>query len=115
MKINLLASGRRYDVQGYYEGTSLIVLKGSKISGFTMYGSQRDALIKKNCAKEGDSFILVKDVVFKTPTAAANFCTGGSVNGWDFWKGFSGKPLKVLVEHKITKRPRQKKEPSNEI
>ena len=113
IKIKLFASGRRYDVQGRYDGTSLTVLKGSKISNVTMYGSQRDALVKKNCTKDGDSFILVKDVVFHAPTAAAIFCTGRSVNGWDFWKDSLKRPLKALVEHKVTKRPRKKNESSD--
>lgn len=105
--IKLFASGKRYDVQGRYEGNSLTVLKGSKICGITTFGAQRDKLIKNNCAKEGNDFILVKDVAFQTPTAAANFCTGGSVNGWDFWKDSSKRPLKALVEHKLIKRPRK--------
>ena len=109
IKIKLFASGKRYDVQGSYEENSLTVLKGSKISGITTYGSQRDVLIKNYCIKEGNDFILVKDVAFQTPTAAANFCTGGSVNGWDFWKDALKKPLKDLVEHKFIKRPRKKR------
>ena len=115
MKIKLFASGIRYDVQGRYDGTSLTVLKGSRISNVTMYGSQRDAMVKKNCAKDGVNFILVKDVVFHAPTAAAIFCTGRSVNGWDFWKDSSKRPLKALVEHKVIQRPRKKKDSSNDI
>ena len=114
MKIKLYATGKKYDVQGRYEGASLTVLKGSKISGVTKFGSQRDELIKKYCTKDDNSFILVKDVVFLTPTAAANFCSGGSVNGWDFWKDSSKKPLKCLVEHKVVIRPRKKTDFSNE-
>lgn len=113
MKIKLFASGKQYDVQGCYEGTSFTVLKGSKISGVTMYGLQRNALIKKSCAKDGENFLLVKDVVFRAPTTAANFCTGRSVNGWNFWKDSSNRPLNAIVEHKVTKRPRKNKESSN--
>ena len=115
MKIKLFALGRRYDVQGRYDGTSLIVLKGSRVSGVTIYGSQRDTLIKNNCARDGNDFVLVKDVAFHAPTTAANFCTGRSVNGWDFWKDSSKRPLKALVEHKVTKRPRKKNDSSNDI
>ena len=115
MKIKLFALGRRYDVQGRYEGSFFTVLKGSRVSNVTTYGTQRDALVKKLCRKDGDNFILTKDVAFQTPTAAANFCTGGSVNGWDFWKDSSKTPLKNLVEHRITKRPRKKNVSSNDI
>ena len=110
MKIKLFAIGKRYDVQGRYDGTSLIVLKGSKVSDVTTYGSQRDSLINRKCRKDGDNLILATDVAFQTPTAAANFCTGGSENGWNFWKDSSKRPLKDLVEHKVTQRPRKKKE-----
>ena len=115
MKINLFALGKRYDVQGRYDGTSLTVLKGSKVSDVTTYGSQRDSLINRKCRKDGDNLILATDVAFQTPTAAANFCTGGSVNGWDFWKDSSKRPLKDLVGHKAIKRPRKKKDLSNDI
>ena len=115
MKIKLFASGKRYDVQGRYDGTSMIVLKGSRVSGVTLYGSQRDALVKNNCTKNGNDFILVKDIAFHAPTTAANFCTGRSVNGWDFWKDSSKRPLKALVEHKVIQRPRKKKELSNDV
>ena len=110
MKINLFALGKRYDVQGRYEGSSLTVLKGSRISDVTKYGSQRDSLVKKLCINVEENLILTKDFVFQTPTAAANFCTGGSVNGWNFWKDSSKRPLKDLVEHKVIQRPRKKKE-----
>ncbi len=110
MKIKLFASGKRYNVQGRYEESTLTVLKGSRVSDVTMYGAQRDALVKKLCKKVEDNFILTKDAVFQTPTAAANFCTGGSVNGWNFWKDSSKRPLKALVEHKVSQRPRKKKE-----
>ena len=115
MKIKLFASGMRYDVQGRFEGSSLTVLKGSRVSDVTTYGSKRDALVIKKCRKDGDLLILTTDVVFQTPTAAANFCTGGSVNGWNFWKDSSKRPLKFLVEHKVIQRPRKKKMISNEI
>ena len=115
MKIKLFASGKRYDVQGRYEGSSLTVLKGSRISDVTTYGSQRDSMVKKLCRNVEEDLILTKDFVFRTPTAAANFCTGGSVNGWNFWKDSSKRPLKDLVEHKVTKRPRKKNDLSNDI
>ena len=108
MKINLYATGKKYDVKGCYERDSLTVLKGSKLSLVTTFGNQRDEMVKNYCTKGDNFFILVKDIVFQTPTAAANFCTGGSVNGWDFWKNSSKVPLKSLVEHKIVKRPRKK-------
>lgn len=112
MKIKLFASGKRYDVQGRYAESSITVLKGSKVSVVSKFGSSRDELIKKNCVKDGDFFVLLRDVVFKTPTAAANFCTGGSVNGWDFWKDSRCKPLKSLVEHKVIKKQRKKRDSS---
>ena len=105
MKIKLFAIGKRYDVQGRYEGSSLTVLKGSRVSDVTTYGSQRDSQVKKLCRKVEDNLILTKDVA----------CTGGSVNGWDFWKDSSKIPLKKLVEHKVTKRPRKKNDSSNDI
>ena len=107
--MKVFGKGKTYDAQGNFDGKTLTVLKGSKISCKTLYGTKRDDLIKKVCTKKGNTFLLEKDVLFQSLTAAANFCTGRSVNGWSFWKDSSKKPLNTIVEHKYVKRPRRKK------
>lgn len=42
---------------------------------------------------DGMSYIYTKDILFKSPTAAAVTTTGYSVNGWDAWKDEFGKTL----------------------
>lgn len=42
---------------------------------------------------DGLSYIYTKDVLFKSPTAAAATTVGYSVNGWDVWKDDVGKTL----------------------
>lgn len=42
---------------------------------------------------DGLSYIYTKDVLFKSPTAAAATTVGYSVNGWDVWKDDTGKTL----------------------
>ena len=41
---------------------------------------------------------VVKDIVFKSASTAANFVTGSSTNGLIAWKDRDGKSLKSLID-----------------
>lgn len=94
---------RNANAQGLYNSAdqSLTVLKGSLINAvhvrkiseagkkkrewqFSEYTEVRDG---KRIAKE--------DVRFDTPSGAAQFCVGGSANGWNEWKDEEGRELNV--------------------
>lgn len=45
---------------------------------------------------------LVENLVFNSPSAAAGFIIGGSINGWDNWKSAAGKTLKETEREKNT-------------
>lgn len=76
-----------------------VVLKGSKIAP----SSDDDSTIssgniqkRKECKIENS--ILQEDVLFNSPTSAAQFVTGKSCNGWLSWKTKDGKTLHDLEE-----------------
>ncbi|MGN0622177.1 MAG: DUF4357 domain-containing protein [Porcipelethomonas sp.] len=76
-----------------------VVLKGSKIAP----SSDDDSTIssgnsqkRKECRIENN--ILQEDVLFGSPTSAAQFVTGKSCNGWLSWKTKDGKTLHDLEE-----------------
>ena len=45
--------------------------------------------------------VVIKDVVFNSPSTAANFVTGYSTNGLTAWRDETGKMLKEFVVYKI--------------
>jgi hypothetical protein len=109
MRILLFSKGKTYDVKGCYEENQILLFKGSKIAAIeNSYGANRDGVVRANCTKKGNYYILDKDLLFKTPTSAANFCTGRSTNGWVFWKDQNKKLLKDICEHTVVPKPRKK-------
>ena len=76
-----------------------VVLKGSKIAP----SSDNDSTIspgnsqkRKDCKIENN--ILQEDVLFNSPTSAAQFVTGKSSNGLVSWKNKEGKTLSELAK-----------------
>ena len=71
---------------------SLTVLKGSVLS-ITISTSPtfrgRNSIIKARTGRVKDD-ILIEDVVFKSPSTAANFVTGNSTNGKRAWRNEDG-------------------------
>lgn len=76
-----------------------VVLKGSKIapsSGTDDTISPGNLKKRKECRIEED--ILQEDVLFNSPSSAAEFVTGKSANGWVCWKNKEGKTLDELAK-----------------
>lgn len=75
------------------------VLKGSIVSDSISYSEKfRGAKsIEKNRTGTVSNKKVTKDVVFTSPSTAANFVTGSSTNGLMAWKDHNGVPLKVLL------------------
>ncbi len=89
---------------GIYNGTELIVKAGSTISSKPMASSFKQAksrteLIQKHAINDNGKIILSEDLPFKSPSAAANFCTGSSSNGLILWKTKDGIDLASFLRH----------------
>ncbi len=83
---------------GYYTKDGFIVLKGS-ILRQDVQPSCPEAAVRarvENADKIKDSKLL-EDILFRTPSAAAAFVGGGSINGWVKWLTSDGKTLKDIV------------------
>ena len=76
-----------------------VVLKDSVVSQKVSKSTTFKA--SKNIEELRQEFVknnkVVKDVMFKSPSTAANFVTGSSTNGLRAWKNSDGKKLKELV------------------
>ncbi len=97
----LKAEGADAKAQLLIDG-SLNVLKGSlaRIKETETFGGWSQSARKRfiedgTLVDKGDgvSFVYTKDVLFKSPSAAAATTTGRSINGWTSWKDESGNTL----------------------
>ncbi|MFA6251448.1 MAG: GIY-YIG nuclease family protein [Candidatus Paceibacterota bacterium] len=84
------------------EDGSLNILKGSTArireteAFFGWSKAAREKFLKDGILIEkgdGISYLFTKDVLFKSPTAAAATTTGRPINGWTSWKDESGNTL----------------------
>ncbi len=50
--------------------------------------------------EEAGEYVLTENQDFQSPTMAAEFILGGSVNGWDVWKGANGDSIDKLFRKK---------------
>lgn len=85
---------------------SLTVLKGSKVNPRHV-DKINDANRKKRNKQLADyteevngERVVIKDVVFDTPSGASQFCVGGSSNGWTEWKDEEHRELKYYRKDK---------------
>ena len=53
------------------------------------------------CSIQDDKLVMNSDKTFSSPSSAADFCTGSSVNGWNVWKDNEGKTLAAVYREQI--------------
>ena len=94
---------RNADAQGLFNpaNQSLTVLKGSRINPVHVRKiseagrKKRDWQFAEYTEVQDGKRIVKEDVLFDTPSGAAQFCVGGSANGWNEWKDEEGRELNV--------------------
>lgn len=94
---------RNADAQGVFNPAdqSLTVLKGSRINSVHVRKiseagrKKRDWQFAEYTEVQNGKRIVKEDVCFDTPSGAAQFCVGGSANGWNEWKDEEGRELNV--------------------
>jgi len=87
------------DGKGMLTNEGFVVLAGSKAPYENKYKhktrtKQRDEMLKQGSAKiEETNFVLLKDMLFKTPSGAGETLINTPVNGWKYWVNSKGKTL----------------------
>ena len=96
--------GANVNCTGIYncETKKLTILAGSvirkKVSPNFKYNAKRLSQIKEYCSEQENSYTLVKDAIFETPSAAAKFSLGYEVNGPVYWKTDKNIKLKECIQ-----------------
>ncbi len=95
-------SGKFY-ANAVYDGKLVVVKKGGVVNQNFAESIRGGILSKQYRANRNyvsESFEILKDCTFKSPSTAAQFVTGRSVNGYNAWKVEDGKTLgKYLKEN----------------
>ena len=94
----LHGSSRKAQATGYVTAEGFVVLKGSSLSEAVTNSCPKGALLLREQHPES---ILTHDVFCLSPSAAAAFVTGTSVNGRDWWKSEDGRTLKELEAEEL--------------
>jgi hypothetical protein len=95
-----LRGSRGAVAQGAPSSEGFVVFKGSRaakitVPSFRNFNAVRDKLIHEGAFKdEGESFLLIDDVIFNSPSAASSVILGRNSNGMTEWKLADGKTLK---------------------
>ncbi|MDP9902140.1 GIY-YIG nuclease family protein [Variovorax ginsengisoli] len=96
------------DATGQYTEEGMVVLKGSRARGEAVAsmipmsaGKHRQRLIDAGDLTPDDgSFVFSRDVLFRSPSGAADVVLGRSSNGWIEWRNAEGKTLDELKRQK---------------
>lgn len=102
---------RNADAKGLFNPTdqSLKVLAGSRINPVHLDKissagkKKREILFAKYTDFNNGNRIVKEDICFASPSGAAQFCVGGSSNGWTQWKDEEGKELDAYRSNDGTK------------
>ena len=88
MNVILKSKKNTHYATGKYNGMTLTVLKGSTINKFLQFKDMPKSIIdlRTNPKIVNDEGVTQKDIEFNSPTSAAQFVTGRSVNGYIAWR-----------------------------
>ena len=84
IQVIMRSAKKGYLAYGLFDGSGLTVLKGSKVCE-DVRSSYRDSQALTRANYIGADGITLKDLYFKSPSAASNFVCGRSANGWVEW------------------------------
>ncbi len=90
-----------YNAKGIYKNGKLIVLKGSKIreKNSKEYNRIRQAIEYRENAEYVDKKMIVKkDIIFDSPSTAAQFVADTSRNGLIYWRNENNVKLRDLIK-----------------
>ena len=82
--------------KGKQTSEGFVILKGSRVKPFTMKSASAKTLKDRERANLDADFVLLEDTLFNSPSSAASFVTGSSINGKEAWKDAKGRSLNEI-------------------
>ena len=83
-------------------GCEYVVLEGSMLDPKI---TSSESSIRKSRKEHADSLnadgtVVIRDIIFNTPSGAANFIRGGACNGKTYWRAASDQPLSDFISYR---------------
>lgn len=100
------SKGKKASALAKITDDGIVVLKGSQLAEGVTRSAPKQVIKLREKYKEfiDNAFVLTKDVRFASPSAAAGFIGGASLNGNDYWVTDEGATLgQYLTEEPVTK------------
>ena len=104
--VDLLLQGKGITAHGYEDAMGFVVRTGSRAvkeetnSISSQISKLRKSLIDNGVLEDtGQSYLLVQDYAFKSPSAASDTLLAGSTNGRIQWKDANGITLKTIQDN----------------
>ena len=86
-----------YYAQGSYDGKTFTLFKGAKIREFLAPFSKQKVLpLREKNRSKIKNFVTIEDIQFNSPSSAAYFVVGATVNGRKRWKNKKGQSINDL-------------------
>ena len=103
MNIRVFIKSKSTDVyaEAVYEGETMTVLPGGKIStdfASHIHGGRKAKSFRNSTEYVDSDRTIIKECVFTSPSTAAQFVTGRSINGYVAWKVDAKKNLGKYLE-----------------
>ncbi len=102
MKFYIKRAKANIDAVAEYDSDTktITVLQGSKVSDSILQSEKFRGAKYIEKARQGivnADHILIRNIVFKSPSTAANFVTGVSTNGCNVWRDETGRTFKQVI------------------
>ncbi|MER3496389.1 MAG: hypothetical protein C4320_06110 [Armatimonadota bacterium] len=107
LRLGSFRGGKTVHVDATYCNGKVTLRRGTQIcrepskTYMRQYTRQFRGLVAASTRDEGDHKVLIEDIVFGTPSAAATFIYGQSANGWTSWKLSNGQLLSSIRPRKL--------------
>lgn len=96
---------RKCNARGFYDENGFTVLKKSILADSVTpsfgWQEKRQQLIHEYANMHEEKLVLQSDQTFSSPSTAAGFCLGRSVNGWTKWKDENGCSLDEVYRQQL--------------
>lgn len=101
VKVVLNSRSGSHRAEGIFDNDTVTVRQGSKICLIDSYANLPPMVKAKRHDSNvvGDDGVVKQDICFDSPTAAAQFVTGRSVNGYIAWRPENKMSLKEYLKH----------------
>lgn len=100
MKLILKSKKNLHYAEAEWDGEHIIVLSGSKINPTVAFPQMSEELkhMREDRAIVNEQHVLLVDMKFASPSSAAQFVTGRSVNGYIAWRPDDKMSLKEYLK-----------------